>query len=82
MQTNLNAATRHTVRMAATLHILAHGCTTSGWVKLRLQSQGYPVTEADVADWLFTVAQQEGWYYSDNSLFRLYYFPNHPASLN
>lgn len=75
MNTALKPLNRRAVRMAATTLILAEGCTTTLCVKQFLRNRGYYAQQAEVSDWLFTIATQQGWSVNDNGLFRVYYFP-------
>jgi hypothetical protein len=81
-KTRLKFTNGHIVRSTATSLILAQGCATTHWVRRSLRSRGYRASQAEVSDWLATVARQEGWLHLDNGLFRLYFFGCYPPSLN
>ncbi|GAB4021937.1 hypothetical protein [Spirosoma koreense] len=75
MNAQLKQLTPGMVSLAATTLILAEGSTSSLIVKQFLRNRGYWARQAEVSDWLFAIAQQEGWAINDNGMFRVYYFP-------
>jgi hypothetical protein len=72
----LKPLNRESVRMAATMLILAEGSTTPLNVKLYLRDRGFRAGQSEVSSWLFRIATREGWIISDNGTFRVYQFPN------
>ena len=74
--TKLKALDRHSVRIAATMLMLAEGSTTTLNVKSYLRDRGFRAGQSEVSSWLFRIATRERWIIDDKGTFRAYYFPN------
>ena len=72
----LKSLNRQSVRMAATMLMLAEGSTTTLNVKLYLRDRNFRAGQSEVSSWLFRIATRERWTINDNGTFRVYYFPN------
>lgn len=72
----LKALDRQSVRIAATMLMLAEGSTTTLNVKSYLRDRGFRAGQSEVSSWLFRIATRERWHINDNGTFRVYYFPN------
>jgi hypothetical protein len=72
----LKPLNRQSVRMAATMLMLAEGNTSTLKVKSYLRDHGFRAGQSEVSSWLFRIATREGWTINDNGAVRSYHFPN------
>ena len=75
MNVTMKRITPAAVCQAATALIVAEGGTSTLLVQQFLRNRGYRTHQAEVSNWLATVALQEGWIINDTGLFRVYAFP-------